>query len=75
MTKKSRTKVNRALSHLRQANDLLGGIGLADGVPVFDCCRMIRHNLADIIAGLAPTTAQPAHSGPTPGAAGGAVDA
>jgi hypothetical protein len=54
MTKKTRTRLNKTLHCLRQAQDLLEGISIADGREVFDSAYLTYTQLTGRIADLAP---------------------
>lgn len=59
MTKKTRTRLNKTLHCLRQAQDLLEGISLEDGRQVFDVAYQTHTQLTGRIADLAPLTKKP----------------
>ena len=52
MKNKTRTRLNKTLSRLRSACELLGGVSLADDVNLFEACHPVYRSLAAQIAAL-----------------------
>ncbi len=56
MKNKTRTRLNKVLHNLRQAQQLLEGISLEDGREVLDSAYLTYNQLTERIAQLAPLT-------------------